>query len=161
MMQADDVTRIKDKAVTARARLLVAVDGFDGAAWEWRPEDGRWSARMTLAHVGSAQWSHLEVARCLVAGQPLELPNFDLDAWNAAQVTKRADWSVAQVLADLEAAHLETLAFLDALDAKNLAITGLHPALGEVSVGQVLRIIALHDNLHRRDILRLRRKMGR
>ena len=68
---------------------------------------------------------------------------------------------MAQVLTDLEAAHRETLAFLDALDAKNLAVTGLHPALGEVSVGQVLRIIALHDNMHRRDILQLRREMGR
>jgi hypothetical protein len=115
---------------------------------------------MTLAHVGRAQWGHVQVARRLVAGEPLELANFDLDTWNAAEVAKRADWSVAQVVADLEAAQQETLRFLDSLGAEKLTITGLHPALGGISVGQVLRVIALHDHVHRRDILRLSHEIG-
>ena len=45
------------------------------------------------------------------------------------------------------------------LDAEKLEARGAHPALGEVSVGQALRIIALHDSLHRREILKLRREM--
>lgn len=160
-MGADEISRIRDKVAAARAKLLAAVDGLDDAAWEWRPEDGRWSVRLTLAHVGSAQWSHLEVTRHLIAGEPLDLRGFDLDTWNAAHVAKRADWSVIQVLADLEAAQQETLSFLDHLDAEKLDISGPHPALGEVTVGQVLRVIALHDSLHRRDVLQLRRDMGK
>jgi hypothetical protein len=66
---------------------------------------------------------------------------------------------VGQVLADLDAAQHETLAFLRDLDAKKLSISGLHPALGEVTVGQVLRFIPIHDNMHRRDILRLLAEM--
>ena len=160
MMQIDETHRIKKKVTSARAKLLGTVAGLDEAAWEWRPQDGRWSVRLTLAHVGSAQWSHLQVALRLLAGEPVDIPGFDLDAWNAAQVAARANWPVAQVLADLEAAQQETLAFLDGLDAEELSISGSHPALGEVSVGQVLRIIALHDNLHRREVLRLLREMG-
>lgn len=145
--------------MTARAKLLSAVDGLDGVAWDWRPADGRWSVRQTLAHVGSAQWDHLQVAHGLIAGEPTDLANFELDAWNAAQVAKRAGWSVARVLADLEAAQQETIHFLASLDAEMLSITGTHPALGEVSVGQVLRVIALHDTLHRRDVVQLLREM--
>lgn len=154
----DELVKIAEKLKRARAKLLAAVDSLDEEAWEWPPGEGRWSVRLTLAHVGSAQWSHLEVARRLIAGQSLDLPGFDLDAWNTAQVAKRAHWPVARVLPDLQAAQQATLAFLDELDAEKLVLTGPHPALGQVSVGQLLRIIALHDNLHRRDVVSLVRE---
>jgi uncharacterized damage-inducible protein DinB len=154
----DEIQKIENKIVAARAKLLAAVEGLDAAAWDWRPDDGRWSVRLTLAHVGAAQWSHLEVARRLVAGDPIEMPGFELDAWNAAAVAERANWPVERVLADLDAAQAATLAFLQALDVEALAISGLHPALGEVSVGQVLRVIGVHDNMHRRDVVGLLRE---
>jgi uncharacterized damage-inducible protein DinB len=155
----DRVGQIEAKLAAARGKLLSAVDGLDDAAWDWQPGDGRWSVRLTLAHVGSAHWSHLEVARRIVAREPLDLPAFELDAWNAARVAERAGWTVEQVLADLQAAQEATFAFMGKLDAEALEVRGAHPALGEVSVEQVLRIIALHDSLHRRDIQALRREM--
>ena len=160
MTHQDEIDKIRDKLTTARGRLLAAVDGLEEYAWEWCPPNGSWSVRLTLAHVGSAQWSHLEVARLLLEGQPVNIVDFDLDSWNAAQVAQRAEWPVADVLTDLASGHQVALAFLDSLAPSELAIAGLHPALGEVSVGQVLRVIALHDNLHRRDIQRLLRDMG-
>jgi hypothetical protein len=115
---------------------------------------------LTLAHVASAQWSHLEVARRALVGQTVDLPGFDLDAWNNARAAERADWSLEQVLVDLEAAQRATFAFVNSLDEGHLAIRNQHPALGDVTIRQVLRIIALHDNLHRRDILALLAEMG-
>jgi len=64
-----------------------------------------------------------------------------------------------EILSDRRRARPEALTFLEGLDAEDLAVTGSHRALGEVSVGQVLRIIALHDGMHRRDIARLREEM--
>jgi uncharacterized damage-inducible protein DinB len=156
----DEVQRIKKKLTAARERLLSAAGGLDKGQWEWRPDDGRWSVRLVLAHVGAAQWSHLEVARHLVDGEAVEIPDFDLDAWNDAEVAKRADWSVERVLADLEAGQRVAFDFLDGLDEEKLAITGSHPALGEMSVGQIVRVIGMHDGLHRRDLMKLRREMG-
>ena len=152
--------RLKEKLDSARTKLLAVVEGVDEAAWDWQPGDGRWSARLTLAHVGSAHWSHLEVARGLVAGETIDLPGFDLDEWNEARVADRADWSPGKILVDLKAAQDATLAFMAKLEAKDLETRGVHPALGEVSVGQVLGVIALHDSLHRRDILKLLREMS-
>jgi len=91
----------------------------------------------------------------MAAGETVELPGFDLDAWNEAQIAKRAGWPADRVLADLEAAQQASFAFLDELDAETLARSGTHPALGEMNVGQVIRVIGLHDNVHRRDLLRL------
>jgi uncharacterized damage-inducible protein DinB len=159
-MHADEIARIHKRIVASRTKLLTAVDGLDEAAWEWRPEEGRWSVRLTLAHLGSAQWSHLEVVRRLLDGEPLDLPAFDLDDWNATQVARRADWSVVQILADLEAAQQATLDLLEGMDVQDLDTNGIHPALGEVSVGQVLRVVSVHDGMHRRDVVQLLREMG-
>jgi uncharacterized damage-inducible protein DinB len=156
----DQIRQIGEKIDSARNKLLAAVEGLDDDAWDWQPGDGRWSARLTLAHVGSAHWSHLEVARSLVAGEMLDLPGFELDSWNQARVAERAAWSPGKILADLKAAQDATLAFMAELEAKDLETRGVHPALGEVSAGQVLRVIALHDSLHRRDILKLLREMS-
>jgi uncharacterized damage-inducible protein DinB len=156
----DQIRQIGEKMDSARNKLLAAVEGLDEAAWDWQPGDGRWSARLTLAHVGSAHWSHLEVARSLVAGKMIDLPGFELDKWNKARVAERADWSPGKILVDLKAAQDATLTFMAELEAKDLETSGVHPALGEVSAGQVLRVIALHDSLHRRDILKLLREMS-
>jgi uncharacterized damage-inducible protein DinB len=152
--------QIETKLIASRGKLLRAVEGLSDAGWQWRPADGRWSVRLILAHVGAAQWDHLEAANRFLAGQPVALPGFDLDAWNAAAVAQRDSWTVEQIRADLDAVHQATLAFLEALDAEQLSVAGSHPASGEVSVGQILRVIALHDNLHRRDVFNLRREMN-
>ena len=155
----DEIRQVEERLNLARGKLLATVEGLDEAAWNWQPGDGRWSVRLMLAHVGSAHWSHLDVARSVVAGKTVSRPGFELDEWNEARVAERADWSPAQVLADLQAAQEATFAFMTTLDAEDLRVRGGHPALGEVSAGQVLRVIALHDSLHRRDILRLLREM--
>jgi hypothetical protein len=159
-MGTQNLDQIGTRLATARSKLLAALCGLEAVAWDWDPGDGRWSVRLTLAHVGSAQRSHLAIARRLASGQAVELPGFDLDAWNAAEVEKRADWSVGEVLADLELGHQEAMQFLESLDLGQLAISGHHPALGMVSVEQVLRVIAVHDKLHLRDIHQLILEMG-
>jgi uncharacterized damage-inducible protein DinB len=158
-MQAVESAEIRRKIEAARTKLLAAVDGLDEEAWQWSPSQDRWSVRSTLAHVGSAQWSHLDVARRLLSGESTSFAGFDLDTWNNAQVSKRSEWSTERVLADLDAANAATLEMLDRLDSHDLAVTGTHPALGEVSVAQVLRIIAVHDGMHLRDVVRLLREM--
>lgn len=158
-MQTDEIAQLKDRISAARAKLLTTVDGLDDEAWNWLPGDGRWSVQQTLAHVGSAQWDHLEVVQRLLLGQATVVSDFDLDGWNAASVGQRKGWSRSRILADLGTAEEETMAFLDGLDASQLAVEGAHPALGTVTVAEVFRIIALHDGLHRRDVLRLVREM--
>jgi uncharacterized damage-inducible protein DinB len=159
-MQSREIGKIRERIETARERLLATVDGLDAGAWDWRPGDGRWSVRLTLAHVGSAQHDHLRWARHQLSGEPVTLAEFDLDAWNAEHVAGRSDWPIDRVVADLEDAQQQTFALLDALDTSDLQIKGQHPALGTVTVGQVLRVIAVHDGMHRRDIQQLLLEMS-
>jgi len=159
MEPLEEIQQIEKRLESARAKLLASVEHLDQVAWNWQPADGRWSVRLTLAHVGSAHWSHLEVARRIAEGGTVELTGFDLDAWNNARVAERVSWTREQVLADLQAAQQATTVFLATLDEETLEARGTHPVLGEVNVGQALRVIALHDSLHRREILKLELEM--
>jgi hypothetical protein len=93
-------------------------------------------------------------------GESVDIPGFDLDGWNASQIEERDDWTIDRILQSLEAGQREAFAFLGELDDERLAIAGSHPALGKATVSQVLRIIALHDEIHRRDIAKLKAEMG-
>jgi uncharacterized damage-inducible protein DinB len=160
-MPADEIRKIREKIEKARAQLLSAVEDLDAATWEWQPCDGRWSIRLTMAHVASAQWSHLAFAQRAATGEETRIPGFDLDAWNAAHVAERADWPIERILGDLQSAQERTLAFLDGIDTASLDRAGSHPALGQVTVGQALRVIAVHEGMHRRDIVKLLDEMRR
>ena len=76
-MRGSEVARIRDKLLASRAALLAAVEGLDDREWEWRPNQERWSVRQTLAHVGSAERSHLQVARAFVSGEAIAIAGFD------------------------------------------------------------------------------------
>ncbi len=160
-MKADTTETIRDRIVTARSRLLASVAGLTSESWGWEPGGGRWSIAETLAHVGAAQWSHLDAARRFLDGEQTGIQGFDLNAWNRAAVAEREGWTVQQILQDLDAAGQETLEFLATLGPDDMRTTGFHPALGTVSVAQVLRVIAIHDGMHRKDILALLEEMSK
>ena len=79
---------------------------------------GMWSAREVVAHL--AGWLH-EAARALNAwlkdGSPM--PDYDIDAFNAASVADRADWDWDHVLADLRAGQLAVQHALERLMIQN------------------------------------------
>ena len=69
--------------------------------------------------------------------------DFDLDTWNAAQVAKRQQRSIDEILQEMAAERQRTLSALQDLEDKALDRQGLHPALGETTVLKVFRIIPI------------------
>ncbi len=108
---------IVDKLESTRAAVLQTIQKLDEAALNWTPGDGRWSIRQTLAHLAEVEGSHLRIAQAIAAGETVELPGFDLDAWNAAAVAARQDRSTAELLTEMAANRERTLATIMDLDA--------------------------------------------
>jgi uncharacterized damage-inducible protein DinB len=139
----------------ARAELLALVEDLDEAALGWPSPDGGWSARDTLAHLVDAERSHRRFVQAVLAGQPVHLPNFDLDRWNQEHVARRAAQSVPEILRALREERQATLDLLSTLSDAAWDSRGRHPALGDVTVAQVIRIIGVHERQHTREIRRL------
>ena len=154
------VQALIDKLASARGEILQTIEGLDGEALTWQPGDDRWSIKETLAHLASAEGSHRQVAQAIAVGQTVDVPDFDLDAWNAARVAERRQRSTDEILEEMAAERQRTLSALQDLEDEVLDHQGLHPALGETTVLKVLRIIPIHERWHLKDIQQLLEEQG-
>jgi uncharacterized damage-inducible protein DinB len=148
------------KLTSAREEILQTIEGLGEEALTWQPGDGRWSIKETLAHLASAEGSHRQVAQTIAAGQIVDAPDFDLDTWNAAQVGKRRQRSIDEILEEMAAERQRTLSALQDLGDEALDRQGVHPALGETSVLKVFRIIPIHERWHLKDVKQLLEEQG-
>ena len=113
----------------------------------------QWSPRETVAHLADAERAHRRFIQAVVSGNPpAKVENFDLDAWNASRIAKRAGQSLAQILADFEAERAETIAVLQTIPADAWEKRGYHAALGDISVAYAATIIGLHERMHLQEL---------
>jgi len=143
------------KMQTTRNELLSLVRSLDQAALTWHPPDGGWSIRDNLAHLADAERAHRRFVQAVLEGRPVHLEGFDLDRWNQEHVARRADQSVDQILEAMDAERRETLAFIQTIPAEAWDKQGDHPALGRVSVKQVIKVIGVHERMHLKEMRRL------
>lgn len=149
-----DIEAIVAKLTRARQRLLETVADLDEEAMDRSPAEG-WSIREILHHVAIGERANVELVRQALAGQPVQMDDFDMHRWNVEQVARRAGRSAAEAIAELHAVREETLALLRTLRPQDLSRTLVHPGWGEMTIEQLFRALGTHDLMHRRDILRL------
>jgi uncharacterized damage-inducible protein DinB len=149
-----------NQLTAAQEKILQTIRGLDEGALTWKPRDGRWSIKENLAHLASAEGSHRQVAQAIAVGQTVNLPDFDLDTWNAARVAERRQHSADRILEEMAAERQRTLSALLDLEDEALDRQGLHPALGETTVLKVFRIIPIHERWHLKDIRQLLEEQG-
>ena len=154
------VQTLIDKLAAAREEILQTIKGLDEGTLTWKPGDGRWSIKETLAHLASAEESHRQVAQAIAAGQTVDVPGFDLDTWNAARVAERRQQSIEEILEEMTTERQRTLSALQDLENEALDRQGPHPALGEITVLKVFRIIPIRERWHLKDIKQLLEEQG-
>jgi uncharacterized damage-inducible protein DinB len=147
--------RVMPKMQATRDELLALIDGLDRATLSWRPYMGGWSIRDNLVHLADAERAHRRFVQAVLKGRSTRLEGFDLDRWNEEHVARRADQTLEDVLNALRSERQETLAFIADLPQDAWDRIGDHPALGEVSVRQVIRVIGVHERMHLQEIRRL------
>jgi hypothetical protein len=124
------------------------VDGVPAAWLAARPADGEWSAHQVtchLAYVEETDW--LVRARMIREEGPMQpFPPVD----HGDQTERYAGLSTAEVarrFGDLRTANLAAIAEMNLGDA-DLELRGLHPALGEVTMRNLLATWVVHDYNH-------------
>ena len=142
------------KIASTHAKFLAYIASLDADAANRRPADDRWSPREIIAHLTDSERAHRRFLQVVVSGSEMPvIENFDLDAWNAARIARRANLTLAEALAEFEKERAETLAYLPTIPDDAWGLTGAHAALGTVSVEYVARIIGLHERLHLKEMV--------
>jgi len=108
------------KLQTTRQSLLDAVSQADQTALTTVPICGTWTGKEVLGHVAACESACLAVAQQAARGEKPKWPWDDYadgDQANQAEVDKRKDWSVAQVVSELQESRKRLLAELESWPA--------------------------------------------
>jgi len=138
-----------------RGELLSLVQSLDQATVNWPPPGAAWSIRDNLAHLADAERAHRRFVQAVLKGRSTRMEGFDLDRWNEEHVARHANQTLEDILDALRSVRQETLVFIADLPHDAWDRIGDHPALGEVSVRQVIRVIGVHERMHLKEIRRL------
>ena len=107
-----------------------------------------WRALDVLAHLAVSEGGQLGQIRRCVAGEVTVPDDFDLARYNRRSVQKQAGRTVAEHLAEINRAHAEVLATLDAVDEADLDKTGRHARGDILTVEAFFHRITEHRRQH-------------
>ena len=138
---------------TTPARLAEAVAGIP-ADRLGRPEaPGKWSVAAVLQHLADSEVVNGYRIRLMLAAELPPIPAYDQDAWASALNYDAADAALA--LRDFSAARAANLRLWTSLDRQAMDRAGLHAERGRESVGRLIQLLAAHDLVHHRQIVRI------
>jgi hypothetical protein len=119
-----------------------------------------WRVRDILAHLIAAEQGFQKlIANVAAAGQGVT-PDFDIDAYNQRTVGELRPLEPGVLISQFAMTRERTVIIVSALTPEQLALIGRHPAAGEVTLSEIIRLIYNHNKLHLRD-MRLALRSGR
>ncbi len=114
--------------------------------WNRPPQPNQYSGRQVLAHLAGAARGMTRLMEQMAAGaNPRLKPEYNNDYYNARQLEKRANASIAELMAEWEETHRALVAFMDKLQSQDLAKRGEHPIIGDATVLDVARTLSSHE----------------
>jgi uncharacterized damage-inducible protein DinB len=142
-----------NKLNEARAMLKKTLDAVSEEQMIALLVNANWSVKDQVAHLAAANRGMFGIAQRMAKGETPQLPEgYDNDVFNARQVAKRKDKTLAEICAEIDATHSELIAFLDGLTSDQLHLMGEHPLFGQVVLRDLLVIIYTHQINHCNEI---------
>ena len=124
-----------------------------------RPEaPGKWSVIVVVQHLADSELVLGFRARMILSEERPPLQGYDQDKW--ASLFRYADMSLDRALGQLRVLRDANLAVLSRLGPADLAREGMHSERGPESLGHLLKLMAAHDLVHRRQIDRILGAVG-
>lgn len=149
-------TTLADKLIAEGERTVAFFNALSPDAWEMPvyAEGPGWKVRDAYEHlILSEETLSLLFEQVVREGRGVE-EGYNIDAFNAAHTGELSALSVGQLAARYSATRLRTAEFTRGLTDEQLAIRARHPALGESTLEEMIKLIYVHHNLHMRDVRR-------
>ncbi len=151
----DDAVAILERTPASLSALLAGLPGTWVRATEG---DGTWSPYDVIGHlIHGERTDWIPRARHILAGQTRPFEPFDRTAQFTESEGKSLDEQLA-IFADLRRENVAALLGMTLTDA-DLGRRGLHPELGDVTLGQLLATWVVHDLDHVAQVARTMAKV--
>ncbi|MBN2085711.1 MAG: DinB family protein [Anaerolineales bacterium] len=139
----------RNKSLVLRTFANVQPEGWDQAVHE---KPGAWTLRDLLAHFVSSERMLLKLSKDISGGGRGAPQGFDYDAFNIKEQELYRAYAPEELLRLFGEARDSTLAWIGSLVEGALDRKGNHPALGEVTLEDILSTIHGHILLHIREL---------
>lgn len=149
-MENDKKAEILIKLYEARTALLDFLTGLTSVGWQTAvySEDANWTFADVLRHLVDAERGMTNLMQQWQQGKDPVPPDFDLTRWNAHVVSKAAEKSPAQLLAEFGLNRQQLLAFIETLQPEDWDKKGRHGSLRIMTIEEVCHLIADHEMSH-------------
>jgi hypothetical protein len=112
-----------------------------------------WSVKDMVGHLVASERGMTRMAQRFATGTNPKLPaDYNNDVYNARQVAKFTAVSYEQARADLDATRNELLTLMETFTLPQLDYRGEHPIKGDISLKELLSVIAWHEEMHSQEI---------
>jgi hypothetical protein len=134
-------------------KVCAYFESLPPTAWEQAvyTTGSAWRVREVLAHFITAERGYLHYMRDTLDGGPGVPKDFDIDAFNEAQVPTLDALSNLELVEALRSVRRETVSFVGSLGPGDLDREGFHPWFGQGTLGFIIKLIYRHPMLHLRD----------
>jgi hypothetical protein len=124
------------------------------SAWEAQvySTGSGWRVHDILAHFASAERGFHALLEDVLAGGRGAPLGFDIDHFNEVEVGASHGQPVEALLKGFADARASTIELARRLRPEDLTQRGRHPWFGETTIGEMLKLIHRHNQLHQRDI---------
>lgn len=145
--------QIKAKLDETRTELNHVLDQV-GERWEQQVySDGlTWNVRQVLLHLADADRGHNRQVMGYAEGQQVIPPDFDVQRYNTRMTEKLASKTVEEARIEMSQSRKALLEWLDVVEDEKLDREGLHASGNIMMVRNMLRLQALHEQAHAREI---------
>lgn len=118
-------------------------------------EGGTWTVRNVLAHFVTSERGLHKLFESVLDGGAGASDDFSIDRYNARQQEKTKDLSTDELLKQFEDVRGNLVKWVSKRSQEDLAVEGRHPYMGQVNLGEMLKMIYLHNQIHFRDFRKL------
>lgn len=118
-------------------------------------EGETWTVRNVLSHYLTAEKGFVKIFASIREGGPGAAEDFDIDRYNASQQKKTQALTPAELLEQFVAIRAEMTAWVAALTEADLEKPGRHPFLGQTTLGEMIKMVYRHNQIHSRDLRKI------
>ncbi len=156
-MPSTSPAQIADRLKTEGEKTVEFFKAIPADKWnEQTYTDGEnWTIHQILTHLSQAEDSVTRLIAHVVGGGGGVPEDFDLNSYNHRKVKEMQEASPENLITQFADRRARTIAFVSKLKESDLEKTGRHAFLGMATIGDMLKTMHLHTQLHRRDIRKL------
>lgn len=152
---SEEASKLAEKLLSEGERALAFFRALPEDAWARTlyTDGARWTTRQAFEHLSIAETGIRRLCEEVAQGGSNGAPKgFDVDGFNHRMTDTYAAKTLDELFVLFAETRRRTADFARSLDDAQLALRGRHPALGDSSLGDALKMIYLHNAMHIRDI---------